>query len=59
MVMTANFKNPFGVLVFEQQKNKTNEKIFFSKLTGQKSKPIKGQKKKNSLKTERLHSWFC
>jgi hypothetical protein len=36
MVMTANFKNPFGVLVFEQQKkNKTNEKIFFSKLTGQ------------------------
>jgi hypothetical protein len=47
MVMTANFKNPFGVLVFEQQKKiKLMKRSSFLSLQVKTHKRLKKKKKK-------------
>jgi hypothetical protein len=46
MVMTANFKNPFGVLVFEQQKKiKLMKRSSFLSLQVKTHKRLKKKKK--------------
>jgi len=51
MVMTANFKNPFGVLVFEQQKKiKLMKRSSFLSLQVKTQKMLKKKKKKKLFK---------